>query len=120
MSSPTRARRNMRVAAKPPNPPSLQFSSSSHTAIVYDLAFIHSLPIVHRGLRTFSRSVNMTLILLLAILFGVRPIAHAQAGAPVPFTEFNAVTSSGVQTNGTILPQNVIEEIGAHIDGQLD
>jgi len=25
-----------------------------------------------------------------------------------------------VQTNGTILPQNVIEEIGAHIDGQLD
>jgi hypothetical protein len=25
-----------------------------------------------------------------------------------------------VQTNGTILPQATIEEIGAHIDGQLD
>ena len=25
-----------------------------------------------------------------------------------------------IQTNGTILPQSTIEEIGAHIDGQLD
>ena len=25
-----------------------------------------------------------------------------------------------VQTNGTILPQATIEEMGAHIDGQLD
>ncbi|HEY8781922.1 MAG TPA: hypothetical protein VIM16_09925 [Mucilaginibacter sp.] len=25
-----------------------------------------------------------------------------------------------VQTNGTLLPESTIEEIGAHIDGQLD
>lgn len=25
-----------------------------------------------------------------------------------------------VQTNGTLLPQGTVEEIGAHIDGQLD
>ena len=25
-----------------------------------------------------------------------------------------------VQTNGTLLPETTIEEIGAHIDGQLD
>lgn len=37
------------------------------------------------------------------------------------FAEVQYDASAGwVQTNGTILPQNVIEEIGAHIDGQLD
>jgi len=33
--------------------------------------------------------------------------------------EYDA-SAGWVQTNGIILPQNVIEEIGAHIDGQLD
>ena len=44
---------------------------------------------------------------LLTVLFGVVPFAHAQtAGAPVPFVEFNAATSSGVQTNGTAIGPN--------------
>ncbi|HEY4322529.1 MAG TPA: hypothetical protein VGN20_01050 [Mucilaginibacter sp.] len=33
--------------------------------------------------------------------------------------EYNPA-SGWIQTNGTLLPQSIIEEIGAHIDGQLD
>ncbi len=33
--------------------------------------------------------------------------------------EYDA-SAGWVQTNGTLLPQTTIEEIGAHIDGQLD
>jgi hypothetical protein len=33
--------------------------------------------------------------------------------------EYDA-SAGWIQTNGTILPKSTIEEIGAHIDGQLD
>jgi len=33
--------------------------------------------------------------------------------------EYNAAVG-WVQTNGTLLPRSTIEEIGAHLDGQLD
>src|ERR1700685_3889439 len=45
--------------------------------------------------------------LWLAAFFGVSQCAHAQTpGAPVPFVEFNAATSSGVTTNGAIIGPN--------------
>jgi Malectin domain/Pectate lyase superfamily protein/F5/8 type C domain/Abnormal spindle-like microcephaly-assoc'd, ASPM-SPD-2-Hydin/Fibronectin type III domain len=44
---------------------------------------------------------------LLTVLSGVPPYVHAQTpGAPVPFVEFNAATSAGVQTNGTLIGPN--------------
>lgn len=44
---------------------------------------------------------------LLLLLIAASPFAHAQTvGAPVPFIEFNAATSAGVQTNGTVLGPN--------------
>ena len=50
---------------------------------------------------------NLSLWILLIALSGEPPFANAQTpGAPVPFTEFNAVTSAGVQTNGTVIGPN--------------
>jgi hypothetical protein len=51
--------------------------------------------------------MNIRLILLLATVLGIHPIAHAQTpGAPVPFVLQNAVTSPGVATNGTVIGPN--------------
>jgi Pectate lyase superfamily protein/Carbohydrate binding module (family 6)/F5/8 type C domain/Abnormal spindle-like microcephaly-assoc'd, ASPM-SPD-2-Hydin/Fibronectin type III domain len=60
-------------------------------------------------LRRFNKMVAPSYIsFLLIMLLGVVPFAYGQTpGAPVPFTEFNAVTSSGVQTNGTVIGPNI-------------
>ncbi len=55
---------------------------------------------------TLRATVGLLLASLLFLLASASPAAAQTAGAPVPFTEFNAATSTGVQTNGTTLGPN--------------
>ena len=61
------------------------------------------------GVNTLEQAVRLSRLLVCASLAAAAPIVrpaivNAQtAGAPVPFVEFNAATSSGVQTNGKML-----------------
>ncbi len=54
----------------------------------------------------FRAAAGWLLASLLFLLAGASAAVAQMAGAPVPFTEFNAATSTGVQTNGSILGPN--------------
>src|ERR1700730_11087818 len=57
--------------------------------------------------RCGPRGIHTAAASCLVLLLGVVLCAHAQTpGAPVPFVEYNAATSSAAATNGTILGPN--------------
>jgi hypothetical protein len=105
MTLPVRVHRKTRSSVPPPHiTPSFPFHSG---IAVKETLLTHSTTAPRRAAAVpFLK--NLMLSLLLFALAGFVPFAHAQtAGAPVPFTEFNAVTSSGVQTNGTVIGPNI-------------
>jgi hypothetical protein len=69
--------------------------------------FLTSIPSINRSTCATSRSVVhifSAVMLFVAALVATLPSLHAQTpGAPMPFVDFNAATSAGVQTNGKIL-----------------
>jgi hypothetical protein len=105
MALPLRAHSKTRLSALSPHIiPSFPFLSEI-TAEVTQIT--HSTSATRRNGITFHSLKNLMLCLLLLALAGLFTSAHAQTvGAPVPFTEFNAATSSEVQTNGTVIGPN--------------
>lgn len=68
--------------------------------------FIRFITLIDKFTRTTSKPTarHSLLTLLAAALIPTLPNLDAQtAGAPMPFVDFNAATSSGVQTNGRTL-----------------
>jgi hypothetical protein len=106
MSSPASALRNTRVSTHPPLAPPLRSFFFPGMTFGQKTSLVGIIPAVDRRLRILTSVTAMSLVLMLTALLGVHPIAYGQAGAPVPFTEFNAATSPGVQTNGTVIGPN--------------
>ncbi len=104
MTLPIRAQSKTRSSAPPQITPSFPFLSG---IAAEETLLTHYLTATRHNVITAHSLKNLMLCFLLFALSGFFTSAHAQtAGAPVPFTEFNAVTSSGVQTNGTVIGPN--------------
>jgi len=80
---------------------------SPQKIVAQEMVFPQEMPDIRYRLRSFNVVMSLCMSLLLVVLLGISPFAHAQtAGAPVPFVEFNAATSAGVTTNGTVIGPN--------------
>ena len=108
MYSPTRALQDLRLSLtsillESPAPSLL----TGRKILEAKAVSIRSVAAIHRYPVCFNRAIVLGLTLLLAVFSGEYPLAHAQTpGAPVPFAEFNAATSTGVATNGTVIGPN--------------